>query len=340
MRKTTSSKETILIAAVGTSPAVLTETIWALAQEDPARIPTQVIAITTLDGRAKIQEALLDSNAWKTLKDTLKKRGCPVDDALHFGANDSIRVIGDGERDFRDIATREQNRSAADFILRVFRQYTEQPNTEIVVSIAGGRKTMSALMLSCISLLGREQDRVCHVLANETFFSANRDFLFPKNKTEEKKAEIQLSDIPFIRVRGLYEQQSGEAPSSYNEMVENFRDAAPPAINYPKVVVQKTAGKIFADGEDLLLSPKEFLLASVLAEHFLANGQSFSWWGTVVEKIEVDDEFEEKWAEARWSAVASDIRKKRLKGKPYASSLIPTAKEKSTFPPEHITIEP
>jgi len=353
MRKTISEKENILIAAIGMSPAVLTETIWALAQENPPWIPDQVIAITTLAGRTKIKEMLLSSKGWKALHDALKKQGCPVDDALRFGADDTIRVIGDGGQDFKDIATLEQNREAADFILRVIREHTENPKTEIVASIAGGRKTMSALMLSCMSLLGREQDRVCHILANDDFIFANQGFLFPKNKTEEKKAKIVLSDIPFIRVRGLYEQKSGEVPSSYSDMVHIFHKAAPPAINYPKIKVQKIEGKIFADGEDLELSPKEFLLCMVLIETFLKHGKLFSSWeevsAEIIEAMKLEDSFGTYWHEkildinyrkARWSAVASEIRKKRLKGRPYADVLLPGPGTTPRFPSDHLTIEP
>ena len=40
------SRRTILLALVGTSPGVLTETIWALAHEDPPCIPDEIIVLT------------------------------------------------------------------------------------------------------------------------------------------------------------------------------------------------------------------------------------------------------------------------------------------------------
>ena len=211
-------KRNVLVAVVGMSPAVLTETVWALATETPSWIPEDVIVITTLEGRAKLQESLFVSNQWMHLKRALKKRGLSVEGKLQFGAKDTIRVIGDGVHDFNDIATLDQNKATADFILRVLREYTENPNTKLAASIAGGRKTMSALMLSCMNLLGREQDRVCHVLANDSYILKNKKFLFPRSNQEEKEAAIQLSNIPFVRVRGLYEKELGEAPASYSEM--------------------------------------------------------------------------------------------------------------------------
>lgn len=50
--------ETILLAVTGTSPAILTETIWALAQEKPAVIPHRVVVITTTAGKAAIEGEL------------------------------------------------------------------------------------------------------------------------------------------------------------------------------------------------------------------------------------------------------------------------------------------
>lgn len=42
----------ILIAVTGVSPAILTETVWALAQRGDPWIPDQVIAVTTRTGKA------------------------------------------------------------------------------------------------------------------------------------------------------------------------------------------------------------------------------------------------------------------------------------------------
>ena len=160
---------TILVAGVGLSPAVLTNTVWALAHEKKPIIPDEVVAITTRTGRRCIEEQLMASSGWSRLFQTLEKEGLEVWDKLAFGASDSIRILGDGKIDFDDIATPDQNDAAADFILKVLRQYTEDPGTRVIASIAGGRKSMSALMISCMSLLGRAQDRVCHVLVNEPY---------------------------------------------------------------------------------------------------------------------------------------------------------------------------
>ena len=41
------SKRTILIAGTGTSPAVLTETVWALAHQKKPVVPDEIVVLTT-----------------------------------------------------------------------------------------------------------------------------------------------------------------------------------------------------------------------------------------------------------------------------------------------------
>ena len=48
--------KTVLLATTGMSPAVLTETVWALAREKPAVVPDEVYVVTTVSGAAKLKE--------------------------------------------------------------------------------------------------------------------------------------------------------------------------------------------------------------------------------------------------------------------------------------------
>jgi CRISPR-associated protein (TIGR02584 family) len=250
-----SRQKVVLVGVVGMSPAVLTETVWALAQESPPIIPDEVVAITTTDGRNQILERLFGRDAvWESLRKAL----AVGEDRLRFGADSSIQVIGDGNRNFSDISSPKENEAAADFMLRLLRQYTDDSNTTVIASIAGGRKTMSALMMACMSLLGCEQDRVCHVLANDAFIAQHKDFFFPRNEEEQTLAGIQLSDIPFIRVRGWYEQESGKAPASYGYMVSLFRQAAPMAIVEEKVLFDCKAKQLVIGNETIDPSASEF----------------------------------------------------------------------------------
>lgn len=342
----------ILIAVVGNSPAILTETVWALAHRKSPWIPDQVVAITTTDGREKIQNQLIQGRGWEKLVSALQKeKKVPVGKRLLFGSSESIRVIGNGKRDFSDIFSPEENCAAADFILSVLRQYTEDSETEIAASIAGGRKTMSALMLACMSLLGREKDFVCHVLANEEFIAGNRGFLFPFNPKETKAANLQLSEVPFIRVRAWYEQESAELPASYSHMVSLFRKAVPREIEYPKISINPDEGSLKIDGCLFKVTPQEFLFLYTMITSFLHQGKAVPDWGEFQENVNIvmKGEFSLKcgWHEKvlgtgyrtkSWTKVASMLRKK-LGSALYVARLIPSPGDPVSYPSCRLIVE-
>ncbi|MDF7801840.1 CRISPR-associated ring nuclease Csm6 [Pontiellaceae bacterium B1224] len=280
--------KTVLVAGVGLSPAVLTNTIWALAHENPPVVPDEVVAITTAIGRDCITNQLVVSNACNRLFQALEKQNLDVEGKLAFGSTDSIRILGDGQSDFDDICTPEQNDAAADFILKVLRQYTEDPGTRVIVSIAGGRKSMSALMLSCMSLLGRAQDRVSHVLVNEPYEQRMEPpFLFPEKGVKHKlggktflsaKATPVLSDIPFVRVRGWYEKEFNTVPPSYMQLVNQVQGIAPEPINYPSVKLDAANGTLEIGNDLVSLSTSEFALVYLMLKRIKQDRLPTSWY--------------------------------------------------------------
>ena len=278
----------VLVGAVGMSPAVLTETVWALAHEEPATVVDEVVAITTAQGRNAIREQLLDSGVWQDLCKTLAKEGVPVAGKMAFGSSDSIRVIGDGSRDFADISSIAENEAAGDFILRVLRSYTGEADTTVIASIAGGRKTMSALMLACMCLVGREQDRVCHVLVNPPYdsFALQPRFMFPlKGKTHRlphdsgvyatKDAVIQLADIPFVRLLQFHGVQS-RLNGGYRAVVAKTQRAIPD-IDLPEVVVDATRGILTVGDTEVDLKDLDLAVCISIAECHLAGCLIASW---------------------------------------------------------------
>ncbi len=45
------AKRTILVAGIGTSPVVLTETVWALAHQEHPVVTDEIVVITTKSGK-------------------------------------------------------------------------------------------------------------------------------------------------------------------------------------------------------------------------------------------------------------------------------------------------
>ena len=231
--------ETILLAVTGMSPAVLTETIWALAQGPEPTFPTRVIVVTTVDGRREMEHRLFGPEPrfggrtpWDTLRAALSAAGHDLSGRLRFGTTgDDIRVIAGCDsvtgrtRELADLRSPGDNEAAADFLLEQVRALVANPDSRLVASLAGGRKTMGALLYACLTLVGRETDRLTHVLVSEPFETL-RGFWFPgqpggaiaKSEVRGAKGEVafdpttarvELADVPFVPLRNLFHRELG-----------------------------------------------------------------------------------------------------------------------------------
>lgn len=239
--------ETWLLGVVGMSPAVLTETLWALAHERPATVPSRVIVITTTRGRDEIERSLLtplqrfnNSTPWQVLREALAAEGHDMADKLRFGlTGDDIRIItvqdpGTGlSRELSDIRSPQENEASADFILEQVRGIVQNPDVDLVASVAGGRKTMGALLYGCMTLAARETDRLTHVLVNEPFETL-REFYFPGQpggnittasgqNHDPALACVDLADISFVPIRNLFLKELNRPVGNFRALVDVCR---------------------------------------------------------------------------------------------------------------------
>ena len=274
-------KRKILVAILGMSPAVLTETVWELAMRKPSFIPDEVVVLTTVAGKKQMRETNLVS-AWERMTealvtelgdDSIRKKMACVDADLKF-----VTVLRNAAGDpADDLLTAEDNTAAADMMFRILRDYTKDDNTELCVSIAGGRKTMGALLLSCVSLLGRPGDRVLHVVVNWPFEFVNPPFFFPEQRKTYgytpksggvskaytcDEAKIELFEVPFVPLRNVYKNLV--PTDSFGRMVEYASDFLE---GTPDITVDLEASEKLRighdDGIDLEL-PAAFVLYAAL----------------------------------------------------------------------------
>ena len=170
-------KTQVLIVVLGTSPAILTETVWALAVNEGI-VPDEIEIWTTKTGKDVFEKAVLTKDAktgntvWDSLKTDLekrlKKRNIDITGKLTLD-EDSWKIFSNTKKQhLEDLLTTEDNLATADKMLKELRGH-DDPSKQILLSIAGGRKTMGALALQCMSLVGREEDKVYHVLVNPPF---------------------------------------------------------------------------------------------------------------------------------------------------------------------------
>lgn len=258
----------ILLAVTGLSPQVVTETLYALAvKREPAFLPTEVIVVTTAEGAERARLSLLsDDPGWfgRLLRDYALS---PVD----FGS-ERIQVLRDIEGNpLSDIRRPADNELAADAITELVRELTSDPDSALHVSIAGGRKTMGYYLGYALSLFGRPQDRLSHVLVAEPFESS-WDFFYPTpysrvittrdNKlADTAEAEVGLAEIPFVCLRDGLPERLLKGKASFGQTVAAARRAMEP----PELTIDLPGQCIRAGSELVEMSAADLAFYAAMA---------------------------------------------------------------------------
>jgi CRISPR-associated protein (TIGR02584 family) len=232
----------ILLAVTGLTPQVVTETLYALAVPasghfiapvpkkgfpavTPTFTPTEIHLITTAEGAERARLSLLDP-ATGQFHALCRDYGLA---GVNFTA-DNIHTIADAHgQPLADIRTPADNTLAADCLLGHVRRWCGEPDTALHVSIAGGRKTMGFFLGYALSLFGRAQDRLSHVLVSEPFESLT-DFYFPPatprvlhtrdgRPVHTADARIMLAEIPFVRLRDGLPKEALQHPAPFASLV-------------------------------------------------------------------------------------------------------------------------
>lgn len=276
-------KRVILVSGMGTTPAVLTNTVWGLAHQQHPIVPDEIVVFITKSCKELLVQNLFDDGVWNAMLSNLKRERIMVEGKLVFGET-SIRVIPDvAGNEINDLRTGDDNLRAADFMLSQLRQYTEDSGTELHVSIAGGRKTMSALLFSCMTLLGRECDKVYHVLLpQELEQGATPEFFYPEpgkmfisrgtdRRLKAEQIKTELFEVPFVRMRGWYQEKFKAIPPNYRTLVYRIQTVAPRAVAYPEISIDVQSGSVDVNGESVTMSRTCFALLVVIASGCLVR---------------------------------------------------------------------
>lgn len=260
----------VLLAVTGLSPQVVTETVYALTQKtEPPFVPTEVHLFTTAEGAERARLTLLsDEPGW--FQRLRRDYGLPKielsEQTIHVLRDPSGRLIS-------DIQTREENERVADSLTEVMREFTADDRCALHVSIAGGRKTMGFYAGYALSLLGRAQDRLSHVLVSAPFES-NQQFYYPtpyrhviftpppeSRPLDARKAQVRLAEIPFVRLRNGLDERLLKGKASFTEVVM----AAQRALAAPVLEMDLDRKCIHADHQEVHLPPAQLAFLSWLA---------------------------------------------------------------------------
>ncbi|MGS0754031.1 CRISPR-associated ring nuclease Csm6 [Roseateles sp. GG27B] len=266
----------VLLAVTGLSPQVVTETLYALAvAQRPTFLPTEVHVVTTQEGAQRLRLALLSAQpGW--FARLCSDYALP---AINFTeANIHVVTCANGAP-LADIRSPQDNQWAADFITEQVRSFTADDDCALHVSMAGGRKTMGFYIGYALSLFGRAQDRLSHVLVSEPF-EASLDFFYPtpysrviavrdKVLADTAAATVTLADIPFVSLRQGLPAALLAGQASFNGTVAAARRALAPA----ELVLDLPQRRIQAAGLVLKLPPASLALLALFARRTI-NGEA------------------------------------------------------------------
>ncbi|WP_457676794.1 CRISPR-associated ring nuclease Csm6 [Thiolapillus sp.] len=263
------NRRRILLAVTGLSPQVVTETVYALAKgnRDAPWIPDEIQLITTEEGANRARLSLLsDKPAW--FRRLIEDYALPP---ILFDES-CIHIVPDAAGlPLQDIRTPEDNESVADFICERVRELTSDSGTELHVSIAGGRKTMGFYLGYALSLFGRSQDRLSHVLVSDPYESS-WEFFYPtpyshviktrnNSLADARDAKVTLAEIPFVSLRHDLSDQLLLGEMGFRDVVVSAKRALEP----PSLCIDLANKRISCSGTHIHLPPVQLAMLALFA---------------------------------------------------------------------------
>jgi CRISPR-associated protein (TIGR02584 family) len=204
----------VLIITMGETPQIVTETVYALLKDrDLPWIPDRIILATTGSGerifrngsdidfkgdklRIPIKPLVGETGQLKALYNVLGRSDVFVEPEIQTARTPDGLVINDVRSEFEIDAF-------AELVMDLVRDVTANPETELHLSFAGGRKTMSTTTAQILSIFGRSQDILSHCLVEDLNVEKSDDFWWPGNNpaTNTQNAKILLHESPYVRFR-------------------------------------------------------------------------------------------------------------------------------------------
>ncbi|MDH2998914.1 CRISPR-associated protein [Pasteurellaceae bacterium LFhippo2] len=308
----------ILLSVTGMSPAVVTETLYALVVEKNF-IPTEIQVITTIQGKDRLLATLLGNETRKgALQEFIEDYGSQYGiESIHFDEN-SIHIIENSEGEkLPDIRTPQENEFAADNIVKLVGNLCQDDETQLHVSIAGGRKTMGFFMGYALSLYGREQDSMSHVLVSEGYENIP-EFNYPKpysyiikrkvravdgtenyEELDAKNGKVMLAEIPWVRLGLGVPSELLNNRISYSDSVSKAQQLLErPHLKFHSPIYSR---KVNFGNKEIKLSHKGYslLLSLIISKkkgwEYYSNDETMEIYSSIYEEIKNNlNEFEKR----------------------------------------------
>jgi CRISPR-associated protein (TIGR02584 family) len=284
-----------LIIGIGQSPQVLTETVYSLARRNPPMRPRSVEVVSTRTGEAYVRALLFGEkqfdpargeyigpaeDRWSVFcREVFDCEPIPIN--FHQPTSpylDDIRVVAD-------------DHAFANVCYNVVSRFTAPGMPPVVGSIAGGRKTMSAHLMTAFSVFARPEDHLTHILVDPVEYEHNRGFFWPR---AEHAGKVRLSrvDIEFPRLsRILNTSFLADMPQQTRDLRAILEKLEPLVVREKvpdEAVFEKTGRgatlRLFAGGETL----GTVTLTTSVAANFIVLAQRLNRGGVVAETLWAD----------------------------------------------------
>lgn len=263
----------ILVCVAGATPQIVTETIYALSTKIPPVFVKELYIITTSYGKQLLASTLIKQGILKRLKEEYRLP------EIYF-TEDCLIVIKDPEgTPLQDIRDNEENEATGDVITGFIREKANDLTVRLHCSIAGGRKTMGFYLGGALQLFGRPWDKLYHVLVRPEFES-NPNFFYPPPKPKKiacrmpdgtgkemstDMADVQLAELPFIRLKGKLCMGS----NSFRELVRQGQEEIDTALVQAPLKVNLHDRAIETGDRTIYFTPMELSLYLILMEQKL-----------------------------------------------------------------------
>jgi CRISPR-associated protein (TIGR02584 family) len=289
----------VLLAFTGRTPQIVTETLYALVTRDPPFMPNEIHVLTTEVGARLFMDGIdayrrffvedyrhLFHARGLTLGAVLRHEGASVPTAPPAGEiTTSVSVFTGPEGEASDIRTPQDNERAGAFIMQLVLELTRHEDVAVHASMAGGRKTMGFYMGYLMSMFGRDQDRLSHVLVDENC-ERTPSFFYPSPAADKQYVtrdgrefvpgphSVMLSEIPFIRHRsGFADADLREPGMSFSQAVAIAQRAVPRV----QLCIDVGARCVTAGGLEVPMTPNPLAWLLWFAEARLRGAGGATW---------------------------------------------------------------
>ena len=242
-----------LISLCGRTPQIITESLYALHMQ--GRFPTRVVVLTTERGREACLAQLLPAGRGR-LAALLAALG-RAEDSLTFSETDILTPSARSGGPVPDIETEEDSRLFFELCLETVFTLSRSRNGELLFSIAGGRKTMSAALALAAQCYARPQDSMFHVLVPPEKES-DPQFFHPVAPMEDTC--ITLTPIPFFRMRNHLPPELLHSPATL-ETLSHICTPQPPL----SLTLDMKKRLLCCEGRTLSLPPALFAVYAFFA---------------------------------------------------------------------------